>query len=129
MRRLTAPAFGPRLARGGGINPAPETSCRTGEPRTAIGMIEPYHYVAVFVEGRIKRGGGVPVRRLAGRMAGLGAVETVNLDGGQPGCLFSMGTKISLSNPDGRVRDGRSVSGLIGLGESGLVPEWTGPDK
>lgn len=27
---------------------------------------------------------------------------------------------------DGRVR---SMSGLIGLGESGLVPEWTGPDK
>lgn len=26
----------------------------------------------------------------------------------------------------GRVR---SVSGLIGLGESGLAPEWTGPDK
>lgn len=129
MRRLTAPAFGPRLARGGGINPALETSCRTGEPRTAIGMIEPYHYVAVFVEGRIKRGGGVPVRRLAGRMAGLGAVEAVNLDSGQTGCLFFMGTKISLSNPDGRVRDGRSVSGLIGLGESGLVPEWTGPDK
>lgn len=40
-----------------------------------------------------------------------------------------MGTKISLSNPDGRVRDGRSVSGLIGPGESGLAPEWTGPDK
>lgn len=37
-----------------------------------------------------------------------------------------MGTKISLSNPDGRVR---SVSGLIGLGESGLAPEWTGLDK
>lgn len=129
MRRLTAPAFGPRLARGGGINPALETSYRTKEPRTAIGMIEPYHYVAVFVEGRIRRGGGVPVRWLAGRMAGLGAVETVNLDGGQTGCLFSMGTKISLSNPDGRARDGRSVSGLIGLGESGLVPEWTGPDK
>ena len=81
MRRLTALAFGPWLARGGGINPALETSCRTGEPRTAIGMIEPYHYVALFVEGRIKRG-GVPVRRLAGRMAGLGAVEAVNLDGG-----------------------------------------------
>ena len=82
MRRLTAPAFGPWLARGGGINPALETSCRTKEPRTAIGMIEPYHDVAVFVEGRITRGGGGPVRWLAGRMAGLGAVEAVNLDGG-----------------------------------------------
>ena len=75
-------AFGPWLVRGGEINPALETSYRTKEPRTAIGMIEPYHYVAVFVEGRIKRSGGVPVRWLAGRMAGLGAVEAVNLDGG-----------------------------------------------
>lgn len=31
-----------------------------------------------------------------------------------------------LTAPAGRVR---SVSGLIGLGESGLAPEWTGPDK
>ena len=126
MRRSTAPAFGPWLVRGGEINPALETSCRTKKPRTAIGMIEPYHYVAVFVEGRMKRSGGVPVRWLAGRMAGLGAVEAINLDGGKTSCLLFMGTKISLSNPDGRVR---SVSGLIGLGESGLAPEWTGPDK
>ncbi len=122
-------AFGPWLVRGGEINPALETSYRTKEPRTAIGMIEPYHYVAVFVEGRIKRSGGVPVQWLAERMAGLGAVEAINLDGGKTSCLLFMGTKISLSNPDGRVRGGRSVSGLIGLGESDLVPEWTGLDK
>ena len=66
---------------------------------------------------------------LAERMAELSAVEAINLDGGKTSCLLFMGTKISLSNPDGRVRDGRSVSGLIGLGESGLVPEWTGLDK
>ena len=70
---------------------------------------------SMFVEGRIKRSGGVPVQWLAERMAGLGAVEAINLDGGKTSCLLFMGTKISLSNPDGRVRDGRSVSGLIGL--------------
>ena len=129
MGAETVLAFGPWLVRGGEINPALETSYRTKEPRTAIGMIEPYHYVAVFVEGRIKRSGGVPVQWLAERMAGLGAVEAINLDGGKTSCLLFMGTKISLSNPDGRVRDGRSVSGLIGLGESDLVPEWTGLDK
>ena len=32
----------------------------------------------------------------------------------------------AVDGADGRVR---SVSGLIGLGESGLVPEWTGLDK
>ena len=129
MGAETVLAYGPWLVRGGEINPALETSYRTKEPRTAIGMIEPYHYVAVFVEGRIKRSGGVPVQWLAERMAGLGAVEAINLDGGKTSCLLFMGTKISLSNPDGRVRDGRSVSGLIGLGESDLVPEWTGLDK
>ena len=69
MGAETVLAFGPWLVRGGEINPALETSYRTKEPRTAIGMIEPYHYVAVFVEGRIKRSGGVPVQWLAERMA------------------------------------------------------------
>lgn len=32
----------------------------------------------------------------------------------------------AVDGADGRVR---SVSGLIGLGKSGLAPEWTGPDK
>ena len=126
--------FGPLLVNDGAAVELPEkyiisTKDTIREPRTAIGMIEPYHYVAVFVEGRIKRSGGVPVQWLAERMAGLGAVEAINLDGGKTSCLLFMGTKISLSNPDGRVRDGRSVSGLIGLGESDLVPEWTGLDK
>ena len=129
MRRSTAPAFGPWLARGGGINPALETSCRTGEPRTAIGMIEPYHYVALYVEGRVERSGGVACEWLAQRMAELGAAEAINLDGGKTSCLVFMGVKLSISNPDGLVRDGRSVSGMIGLGESDLAPAWEGLDK
>lgn len=92
-------------------------------------MIEPYHYVALFVEGRIKQSGGVPVQWLAERMAELSAVEAINLDGGKTSCLLFMGTKISIANPDGLVRDGRSVSGMIGLGESDLVPAWEGLDK
>ena len=122
-------AFGPWLVRGGEINPALETSYRTKEPRTAIGMIEPYHYVALFVEGRVERSGGVAVQWLAQRMAELGAAEAINLDGGKTSCLVFMGVKLSVSNPDGLVRDGRSVSGMIGLGESDLVPAWEGLDK
>ena len=62
-------------------------------------------------------------------MAELSAVEAINLDGGKTSCLLFMGTKISIANPDGLVRDGRSVSGMIGLGESDLVPAWEGLDK
>ena len=122
-------AFGPWLVRGGEINPALETSYRTREPRTAIGMIEPYHYVALYVEGRVERSGGVACEWLAQRMAELGAAEAINLDGGKTSCLVFMGVKLSISNPDGRVRDGRSVSGMIGLGESDLAPAWEGLDK
>ena len=122
-------AFGPWLVRGGEINPALETSYRTKEPRTAIGMIEPYHYVALYVEGRVERSGGVACEWLAQRMAELGAAEAINLDGGKTSCLVFMGVKLSISNPDGLVRDGRSVSGMIGLGESDLVPAWEGLDK
>lgn len=122
-------AFGPWLVREGQINPVLETSYRAKEPRTAIGMIEPYHYIVLFVEGRVKRSGGVGVKWLADRMAELGAVEALNLDGGKTSCLVFMGKKISITNPNGLVRDGRSVSGMIGLGVSDLVPEWTGLDK
>ena len=122
-------AFGPWLVRAGEINPALETSYRTKEPRTAIGMIEPYHYVALFVEGRVERSGGVACEWLAQRMAELGAAEAINLDGGKTSCLVFMGVKLSVSNPDGLVRDGRSVSGMIGLGESDLAPAWEGLDK
>ncbi|HIS41559.1 MAG TPA: phosphodiester glycosidase family protein [Candidatus Limiplasma pullicola] len=122
-------AFGPWLVRGGEINPALETSYRTKEPRTAIGMIEPYHYVALYVEGRVERSGGVACEWLAQRMAELGAAEAINLDGGKTSCLVFMGVKLSISNPDGLVRDGRSVSGMIGLGESDLAPAWEGLDK
>ena len=43
------------------------------------------------------------------RMAELSAVEAINLDGGKTSCLLFIGTKISIANPDGLVRDGRSA--------------------
>ena len=77
----------------------------------------------------LRQTGATDDEGLAERMAQLGATEAINLDGGKTSCLLFMGTKISIANPDGLVRDGRSVSGMIGLGESDLVPAWEGLDK
>lgn len=129
MGAETVLAFGPWLVRGGEINPALETAYRTKEPRTAIGMIEPYHYVALFVEGRVKRSGGVPVEWLAERMAQLGATEAINLDGGKTSCLLFHGHEDQQFQPR---RAGARRAQRVGPDRPGRErpgAEWTGLDK
>ena len=126
MGAHTVLAFGPWLVRNGEVNPALAKSYRTKEPRSAIGMIAPCHYVVLSVEGRVKQSGGVNVQWLADRMAALGATEALNLDGGRTCSIVFMGKSILINNPKGLVRKGRSVSGMVALGTSAQVPPYTG---
>lgn len=121
--------FGPYLIKDGEINPLLQKNYRTREPRSAIGMIAPYHYVVLSVEGRIKQSQGVPVEWLATRMKELNVTEALNLDGGKTCCLVFMGKKLETTNPNGLVRKGRSVSGMLGLGVSDKVPAFVGLDE
>ena len=53
------------------------------EPRTAIGMIAPLHYVIVIVDGRQPGySEGVPLQTLQQMFLDLGAQTAINLDGG-----------------------------------------------
>jgi len=119
-------SFGPWLVHNGEINPLLKNNFRTKEPRSAIGMIAPYHFVVLSVEGREKRSRGVAVEWLAERMKTLGAIEGTNLDGGKTCCIVFMGKKLDTTNPKGLVRSGRSVSGMIALGASAQVPDYKG---
>ena len=88
-------AFGPVLVHGGVLNT--DGFKRYGwenAPRTAIGMVEQGHYVAIMVEGRYNgsRGWSVPV--LAAHMAEIGATEALNLDGGGTTALVFIGEQI-----------------------------------
>jgi hypothetical protein len=122
MGASTVLSFGPWLVKRGVINPLCKKYFTTREPRTAIGMIEPYHFIAITVEGRVKQSRGVGMEWLAERMLALHAKEAINLDGGKTTSIIFMGKALKSNNPDGKFVKRRSVTGMITLGTSALVP-------
>ncbi len=78
-------AFGPWLLSEGEINPALQNKnyYPASEPRAAIGMIEPYHYIIIATSGRPDtKYAGVKLLWLAEKMKEYGCREALNLDGG-----------------------------------------------
>lgn len=67
------------------------------EPRCAIGMIEPYHYLIVTVDGRLDKENirGVYMDWVAQLMYDRGVKEALNLDGGGTCMLMFMGKRIN----------------------------------
>ncbi len=87
-------SFGPVLITDGEINPdvLNPKYYPYNEPRVAIGMIEPWHYVAIVVRGRPKSGyAGVHLDWLAQQLLDRGCVEALNLDGGQTATMMFNG--------------------------------------
>ena len=75
-------------------------------PRLAMGVAEPGHYVLVMCEGRIARSKGVQMRTLANMMLERGCQTAVNLDGGQSAVIVFMGKQLNRvvkSDPMGRL--------------------------
>ena len=122
-------SFGPYLLMDSQMNPQFGKRMTDRENRMALGMIEPYHYVALYVEGRNKYSRGADMLWLAEKMLELGVTDAINLDGGATACMVFMGKKIKISNPNGLVRNERSVSGMIAVGYSQQVPEYTGLEE
>ena len=87
-------SFGPILIRDGKIteevlNPK---YYPYNEPRVAMGMVEPWHYVAIVVRGRPKtKYAGVHLDWLAQQLLDRGCVEALNLDGGQTATMIFNG--------------------------------------
>ncbi|MCL2810683.1 MAG: phosphodiester glycosidase family protein [Clostridia bacterium] len=108
-------AFGPELVRDGvAVNfddfrvISPRDSAR--EPRTAIGQIEPLHYVVVVADGRGKgRSAGMTLREMQQVFLAAGAQTAFNLDGGGSSTLYFLGEV--LNKPAGGVE--RSVSDIL----------------
>lgn len=113
-------AFGPVLIQNGELS---EYMLRDEyysyhEPRMAMGMIEPYHYFILCVEGRLEnRSKGVYLNWVAEKMLEKGVVEALNLDGGGTAVLTFMGQRVN------RTGSGiRSVGSMTGFGVSDQVP-------
>ena len=56
----------------------------TNNPRTAIGMISPLHYVIIVSDGRTSKSEGLSLYQLAGLFKEEGCTVAYNLDGGAP---------------------------------------------
>lgn len=121
-------AFGPILLSEGEINPVLYTAkvYQNLEPRCAMGMVTPGHYVFMSVKGRLTESGGATPLWLAQRMQALGCTEALNLDGGNSVALIFMDDM--LNKPEDTknksfMKGVRALSSLIGVGTK---PEgWT----
>ena len=109
-------AFGPWLISEGKIN---EKEAVEGcgyyeqmEPLCGLGMVEPYHYIAIVLRGRPKnKYAGAKLSWLADRLLEYGCVEALNLDGGGTACMFFNGKPIIQGQ-----ESLRSTGGLIAFG-------------
>ncbi|MCP1135191.1 phosphodiester glycosidase family protein [Paenibacillus polysaccharolyticus] len=118
-------SFGPILVQNGEItsdfssvkidNNFGNRSIQDANPRTAIGMIAPNHYVFVVVDGRQDDSRGMTLAELAQTMKDLGATEAYNLDGGGSSTMYFMGRVVN--NPLGRNQE-RGVSDILYLTEA-----------
>lgn len=107
-------AFGPILVSDGqpGAHMGDDTYYHYREPRCALGMIAPYHYIILTVKGRVKESKGVYFDWLADKMLEKGAVEALNLDGGGTVALVFMG---EILNKMGKTM--RDITSIIGFGQ------------
>ncbi|HPJ02402.1 MAG TPA: phosphodiester glycosidase family protein [Candidatus Limiplasma sp.] len=110
-------AFGPILVQNGemGERIQDPTYYHYREPRCALGMIEPNHYMVLTVSGRTDTSKGAYLTWLAERMIFLGVTEALNLDGGGTTSLVFMGERVYADcSGTTSVRD---VSSIIGFGQ------------
>ena len=103
--------FGPCIVRDGEITEYIATANRSNNPRLAMGVAEPGHYVIVLCEGRVgksygmEHSTGVLMENLAQIMKDRGCTVAVNMDGGQTAVFAFMGKQINRvvkSDPKGR---------------------------
>lgn len=110
--------FGPVLVSGGELSQIMvEDGYHLPQPRQALGMIEPGHYMLLTVKGRVKSSAGVPMRWLALYMKEKGVVEGLNLDGGNTIALVFLGDLLTEKHANQSSNTIRSMTGMIGLGE------------
>ncbi len=90
-------------------------------PRTAIGMIEPNHFVVVCCDGRTELNRGLRLEQLADIFSQLGCSEAYNLDGGQSTSIIFMGEP--LNDPSTYSDHGtlRTMPDILFIGQTELV--------
>jgi len=112
-------SFGPGLLADGEITVS-ETEevgkAMASNPRTALGMISPLHYVFVVSDGRTDESEGLSLYQLAEFMQSLNVTTAYNLDGGGSSTMVFEGEVVN--NPAGgkSANKERSVSDIVYIG-------------
>ncbi|MBO6162945.1 MAG: phosphodiester glycosidase family protein [Eubacterium sp.] len=112
-------SFGPGLVEDGEItvNASSEVGqAMLSNPRTAIGMIEPMHYVMVVSDGRTTESEGLSLLQLAQIMQDLGCTTAYNLDGGGSTTMYFNGEVINNPTSGRKSSSERSVSDIVYIG-------------
>lgn len=112
-------SFGPGLIQNGEITVTASsevTQSKTSNPRTAIGMISPLHYVMVVSDGRTTESRGLSLLELANVMKDLGCIQAYNLDGGGSTTMYFNGEVINNPTTGGSRTKERSVSDIVYIG-------------
>ncbi len=111
-------SFGPALISDGQVTVTANSEVgqsMQSNPRTAIGMISPLHYMVVVSDGRTSDNAGLSLLELARIMADQGCTVAYNLDGGGSSTMWFNGQVIN--NPtSGRSSSERSVSDIVYFG-------------
>lgn len=106
-------AFGPVLVTNGALGEkmTDDTYYHYREPRCALGMVEPNHYIVLTVVGRSDDSKGAYLSWLGEKMLALGAKEALNLDGGGTAALIFMGRTINA-----KTQSTRKVTSILAFG-------------
>lgn len=111
-------SFGPALIEDGQVVVDANTEVdqsMSSNPRTAIGMISPLHYVIVVSDGRTDESAGLSLLELAQVFSDQGCTVAYNLDGGGSTTLWFNGQVIN--NPtSGNSSGERKVSDIVYFG-------------
>jgi exopolysaccharide biosynthesis protein len=111
-------SFGPALINNGEITVTASSEVgqsMTSNPRTAIGMISPLHYIVIVSDGRTSQSAGLSLLELAQKFANRSCTVAYNLDGGGSSTLWFNGQVVN--NPtDGHSNSERSVSDIVYFG-------------
>lgn len=109
-------SFGPGLIKNGQISVSAGQEVNQSmksNPRTAIGMISPLHYIFVVSDGRTSASTGLSLIQLAQVMQEQGCVTAYNLDGGGSSTMWFMGNIINQPTTNGKTITERKVSDIV----------------
>ena len=111
-------SFGPALLEDGNLTVTASSEVaqsKTSNPRTAIGIINPLHYIFIVSDGRTDESAGLTLYQLAGIFQDEGCTTAYNLDGGGSSTMYFNGSVVNIPT-DGNSLGERKVSDIVYIG-------------